>query len=399
MSTNHSEDILLSLLDNDKFIQWVLYPTPELDLFWQGQIEMNDELRINIHTLKNTINRLKIKEPILSQEDKITIWSNIEKNTLKHKARKRPTNRIWIQMASIAASIALFAGGYYFFVKGQHQMIEPDYTSIISDNEQFIHADDIILTLPDNKKVAVDSSNIVYNKDGTANIHAQKGETETIDKLQLNQLAVPYGKTASLTLSDGTKMWVNSGSKVIYPSVFSKDKREIFVSGEVYLDVAKNPDHPFIVKTNHINVNVLGTQFNVSAYDNDASQSVVLVSGSVGVNSQELKGSYNILPNQMLSYKTTLKEVNIQKVDVNNYISWIQGYLLLNSENLDSVLQKLERHYNLSLSYDQNTLKNIRVSGKLDLHRGIESVLEYIAITTPIKYNIDGKNVKIELKN
>lgn len=399
MSANHSEHILLSLLDNDKFIQWVLYPTPELDLFWQGQIEKDDVLRINIHTLKNTIDKLKIKEPTLSQEDRIAIWSNIEKNTLKHTTKKRPTNRIWIQMTSIAAGIALFAGGYYFFVHNQEQMVEPDYTAIITDNEQFIHADDIVLTLPDNKKVAVDSSNIVYNKDGTANIHAQKGETEAIDKLQLNQLAVPYGKTASLTLSDGTKMWVNSGSRVIYPSVFAKDKREIYVSGEVYLDVAKNADHPFIVKTNHINVNVLGTKFNVSAYDNDAAQSVVLVSGSVGVKSQELKGNYNILPNQMFSYQTTSKEVNIQKVDINNYISWIQGYLLLNSENLDSVLQKLERHYNLSFSYDQNQLKNIRVSGKLDLHRGIESVLEYISITASIKYNIDGKNIKIELKN
>ncbi len=397
MSANHSDNIIFSLLDDDLFIRWVLYPTPELNLYWQEQINKNEELKSNIYTLKDIINKLKIKEPTLSQDDRMAIWNKIEQNTL-HKTKKKPARRVWLQVASIAAVIALLVGGYWVFVQNQGTLTETDYTSIIVKDEQFIRSDDVVLTLPDNKKVAVDSSNIIYNKEGISNIHSEQAKAET-DKLQLNQLTVPYGKTISLTLSDGTKMWVNSGSRVIYPSVFGKDKREIFVSGEIYLDVVKNPDLPFIVKTNHINVNVLGTKFNVSAYDNESTQSVVLVSGAVGVKSNELKGNYNILPNQKFSYQASSKEVNIQKVDVNNYISWIQGYLLLNSENLDSVLQKLERHYNISFSYDSNKLKDIRVSGKLDLHGGIEGVLKYIAITVPINYSINGKTIKIELKS
>lgn len=397
MSANHSDNIIISLLDDDLFIRWILYPTPELNLYWQEQIDKNEELKSNIYTLKDIINKLKIKEPTLSQDDRMAIWNKIEQNTL-HKTKKKSTRSVWLQVASIAAVIALLIGGYWIFIQNQGTLTETDYTSIIVKDEQFIRSDDIVLTLPDNKKVAVDSSNIVYNKEGVSNIHSEQAKAET-DKLQLNQLTVPYGKTISLTLSDGTRMWVNSGSRVIYPSVFGKDKREIFVSGEIYLDVVKNPDLPFIVKTNHINVNVLGTKFNVSAYDNESTQSVVLVSGAVGVKSNELKGNYNILPNQKFSYQASSKEVNIQKVDVNNYISWIQGYLLLNSENLDSVLQKLERHYNISFSYDSNKLKDIRVSGKLDLHGGIEGVLKYISITVPINYNINGKTVKIELKS
>ncbi|MDR3058680.1 MAG: FecR family protein [Prevotella sp.] len=397
MSANHSDNIIFSLLDDDLFIRWVLYPTPELNLYWQEQINKNEELKSNIYTLKDIINKLKIKEPTLSQDDRMAIWNKIEQNTL-HKTKKKPARRVWLQAASIAAVIALLVGGYWVFVQNQGTLTETDYTSIIVKDEQFIRSDDVVLTLPDNKKVAVDSSNIIYNKEGISNIHSEQAKAET-DKLQLNQLTVPYGKTISLTLSDGTKMWVNSGSRVIYPSVFGKDKREIFVSGEIYLDVVKNPDLPFIVKTNHINVNVLGTKFNVSAYDNESTQSVVLVSGAVGVKSNELKGNYNILPNQKFSYQASSKEVNIQKVDVNNYISWIQGYLLLNSENLDSVLQKLERHYNISFSYDSNKLKDIRVSGKLDLHGGIEGVLKYIAITVPINYSINGKTIKIELES
>lgn len=399
MSTNRSDNIMISLLDNDLFIQWVLYPTPELNSYWQEQINKNEELKINICTLKDIINKLKIKEPTLSHDDKMAIWSKIEQSTLHKKTEKKSFKKMWLQVASIAAVIILLAGGYWMFVKELNPLTETDYTSILVVDEQSIRSDDIVPTLPDNKQIAVDSSNIVYDEEGISNIHSEQTKTKTIDKLQLNQLTVPYGKTVSLTLSDGTKMWVNSGSRVIYPSVFSTDKREIFVSGEIYLDVVKNPDHPFIVKTSQININVLGTKFNVSAYDDESVQSVVLVTGAVGIKRKELKGNYNILPNQMLSYSVSTKEVNIQKVDVNNYISWIQGYLLVNSENLDSVLQKLERHYNLSFSYDQNKLKGIRVSGKLDLHGGVESVLEYISITVPIKYTIDGKNIKIELKH
>jgi ferric-dicitrate binding protein FerR (iron transport regulator) len=245
--------------------------------------------------------------------------------------------------------------------------------------------------------MAVDTTDIVYDKNGTSNVQSEESKNDGNEKQQLNQLMVPYGKTVSLTLSDGTKLWVNSGSKVIYPSVFRKDKREIFILGEAYLDVAKIPGLPFVIKTNHLDINVLGTKLNVSAYSDESTQSVVLVSGTVTVKSNNLKGDCNILPDQMFSYTTTSKEINIQKVDVNNYVSWIKGYLLLDSERFDNVLQKLERHYNLSFSYDSNAFKNTRISGKLDLSRGIESVFKYISVTVRINYQINDQYVKVEL--
>lgn len=393
----NSDNIIFSLLDDDLFMQWVMDPTAELDLYWGEQMNGNDELKVNIESLKNIINKLEIKEPVLSQDDRMAIWNNIQRRTGRGKVSRRKL-KIVLQVTSVAAAIAVLIGGYLFFILNKNSLEETDYTSIITNDEQSIRSTDIVLTLPDNKKMAVDTTDIVYDKNGTSNVQSEESENDGNEKQQLNQLMVPYGKTVSLTLSDGTKLWVNSGSRVIYPSVFRKDKREIFVLGEIYLDVVKIPDHPFVIKTNHMDINVLGTKLNVSAYSDESTQSVVLVSGAVTVKSNDLKGNYNILPDQMFSYKTTSKEINIQKVDVNNYISWINGYLLLDSERFDSVLQKLERHYNLSFSYDSNAFKNTHISGKLDLSRGIESVFKYISITVRINYQINDQHVKVELK-
>ncbi len=122
-----------------------------------------------------------------------------------------------------------------------------------------------------------------------------------------------------------------------------------------------------------------------------------MVSGAVNVKSKELKGTYDIYPDQMFTYGVDSDKADVRKVDVNNYISWIYGYLLLQSESLDRVLQKLERHYNISFTYNTSDFKNIYVSGKLDLRGSPESALNYISITTPITYTINDDTIKIEL--
>jgi ferric-dicitrate binding protein FerR (iron transport regulator) len=102
-------------------------------------------------------------------------------------------------------------------------------------------------------------------------------------------------------------------------------------------------------------------------------------------------------PGQMLSYGTRTGKVDLGEVDVNNYISWIYGYLLLQSESLDRVLQKLERHYNIPFVYDAADFRNIYVSGKLDLKGSPENALKYISITAPISYTISGGKINVEL--
>lgn len=396
MKKNCSDNIISSLLDNDLFMKWVIDPTPELQTFWENEMNGDGELKDNIYTLKDIIKYIKIEEPTLSTDEKKLIWEKIEQNIGRDKVKKRFFLRRWVQVASVAAIVVLLAGGY-FYVSTNKTEIELDYASMLDDH-QVQQSGDISLILSDNKVVNIqkDSSQVVYDDKGRINVDSEEIEGTENAKPSLNQLIVPYGKTTFLTLSDGTKIWVNSGTKVIYPTVFDDSKREIYLVGEVYLDVTKDEDRPFIIKTNHIDVNVLGTKLNVSAYNDANAQSVVLVSGAVNIRSKELKGSYKIYPSQMFSYDIASSKADIQKVDVDNYVSWIYGYLMLESESLDLVLQKLERYFNIPFIYDSKSLSSIRVSGKLDLKGTPENALKYISLTAPINYKMDGEKIKIE---
>lgn len=393
-----SDSIILQLLDNDLFIQWIVNPTPELDEYWQKQIELNEELKPNILILKGIIKRLQVKEPDLTSDLRKTIWNTIDENTIHKKQNKKLIigNQLWYKAVAIAAVIVLIILSYWLFTQDAPQSI--DYKSIAES--EVMQSGNVTLILPNQRKIDIesDSSRVTYDNKGNVNVNSKQIEDTKNQNIELNQLIVPFGKTSFLTLSDGTKVWVNSGTKIIYPSVFDKKKREIFVSGEAFMDVAKNEKCPFIIKTNHIDIQVLGTQLNVAAYGNESIQSVVLVTGSVSINNKDNNGYYKIRPNQLFSYNVASKESDINTVNTNDYTSWVNGYLSLQYESLDKVLLKLDRHYNTTTSYNANDIKSICVSGKLDLKSNIETVLHNISLTAPISYTIEDKKVTVNLK-
>jgi ferric-dicitrate binding protein FerR (iron transport regulator) len=392
-----------SLLDNDLFIQWVIHPDPELDAFWENEINKHEKLKENSYTLKNILKKLAVEEPSLSIEEQNLLWNNIKtaidrRETEKKENKKFPIRK-WIQAAAaVAAVLLLLAGGYRIYITTGNITTEINYTSMLDDGENSLQSENISLILPDDKVLDIrnDSSTVIYDPKGKVSINSEEIDASKSKNAALNQLIVPYGKTTTLTLSDGTKIWVNSGSKLIYPSVFDKEKREIYLAGEIYLDVTGNKERPFVIKTKHIDISVLGTKLNVSAYNDEAIQSVVLVSGRVSVKSKEMKGNYDIFPNQAFAYDVVSEHVDIREVNINNYISWIYGYLFLQSESLDYVIQKMEKHFNIPFTYNAKELKNIRVSGKLDLNKSPEDALKYIGIAAPISYETEENHIKIE---
>ena len=213
----------------------------------------------------------------------------------------------------------------------------------------------------------------------------------------MNKLIVPYGKTTSLILSDSSKIWVNSGTTLIYPPVFDLNKREIYVEGEIYIEVAKKDTLPFVVKTAQMNINVHGTKFNVSAYKEDETQFVVLVEGSVAVKNKKLEKEEELSPDDKYEYSNLSNKDQIEKVNSHDYICWRQGFLHFEDEHLNVVLKKLERFYNIPLHYDADAVKKIIVSGKLDLEENIENVLNIISITTSITFYKSENYIKIEV--
>ena len=206
-------------------------------------------------------------------------------------------------------------------------------------------------------------------------------------------MIIPYGKRSTITFSDGTKAWVNSGTRLVYPVEFKKEQREVFVVGEIYIEVAEDKARPFIVKTSDIEVKVLGTKFNVSAYESDKTKNVVLVSGSVKVSAKSSnKDDVLLSPNQM--YSVTNGVAGVKNVDVNKYIMWIDGLYYFESAKLGDILNRLSRYYGKIIIYD-NTVAELRCTGKLDMKDEMQEILQGLTHTVPISYkqNVDGVHV------
>lgn len=227
----------------------------------------------------------------------------------------------------------------------------------------------------------------------------EKGDVKINDKPKIEEsnitaefltLTVPYGKKAVLELSDGTRAWINSGTKVVYPKKFDKKRRDIVVDGEIYLDVVKD-SRPFIVHANDVSVRVLGTKFNINSYSDSPSASVVLVEGIVEIENGEQKKKLE--PNQGAFLADNI--IDIKNVDIEMYVAWKDGYTILKNESLDDVVARLSKYYGVKINLNP-MLKDIGYSGKLILDVPIEEVLDNIAVYTNVNYVREGNVIYIE---
>ncbi|WP_148639341.1 FecR family protein [Aquimarina longa] len=235
-----------------------------------------------------------------------------------------------------------------------------------------------------------EKSKIVYKK-----------ESDTIanTKLVINTLKVPNGKKFQLVLSDGTTVHVNSGSTLKFPVQFiSGQTREVELSGEAYFEVARNEKDPFIVSTNGIKTEVLGTKFNVSSYANDSFSEVVLVEGSVGVFKGKKRFDKNtdqlLKPNQKASLLKTTQNLNISTVYTENYIAWVDGILLFKNESFESIMKKLERHYDKKIAINYQKIKKEKFTGRFDVEN-IEDVLKTFKSNTFFNFSIKENEIII----
>ncbi len=210
-------------------------------------------------------------------------------------------------------------------------------------------------------------------------------------------VSTPTGHQSKTILSDGTVVWLNSGSELIFTEVPGKERR-VNLKGEAYLEVAHDPSRPFIVETAQLKVKVLGTKFNVNAYD--SAQSVVLIEGSVAVRDNIAANSMEMLPNEMFIFDAETGERTIKPVDSDKYVSWKEGYLLLDMIPLNEVLTRLQQFYGVEINFDAQESNWIPISGKLELRDGLETALNHLKLLAPITFSheADGGGITIRRK-
>ena len=218
------------------------------------------------------------------------------------------------------------------------------------------------------------------------------GTSSDEEKLSWNHLVIPKGNAYELELADGTHVWLNAESELSYPTRFAGEMREVRLKGEAFFDVAKNPDCPFVVRTDEVAVQVLGTSFNVSAYQSEQMARVTLVGGSVAVKANGGE-EFRIVPSEQFCYNKESRKSGIRVVDTDLYTSWVKGEYIFKDAALEEIFNKLLHWYDFTVRYQNEQLKDKRFSLVIDRKISLEQLLELISFTSDVKLERSQGNI------
>lgn len=355
------------------------------------------ELRLLIDWVQKPKNQKKFKQYVQLNNDLHAILFKVDENKAFEKiltAIKKDSKSRTKVYTNIFKYAAVFIGmlmlGYGIF-KGDSSLTEQKSTP------------SILLVLEDGsvEKVNENSNKIIVNSKGEKVSEQRKSELiyEQMNlqknSLVFNTLKVPYGKTFGLVLSDGTKVKLNSGSELKYPVNFIDEEknRMVYLNGEAFFEVKKNTERPFIVNTKEMDIQVLGTKFNVTSYDNDEKSYTVLLEGKVAAHNKLDKEEHKILqPNQRVFFKGS--KLNIEKVNVEKYVAWINNKLVFIDDTFEVIKNKLERKYDITIKNNYEDLNKIMITATFENEK-IEQVLKTFQTYQPFNYKIKNNVVTI----
>ena len=216
-------------------------------------------------------------------------------------------------------------------------------------------------------------------------------DTYTAEKQIYSEITSPNGSRTFFELPDGSKVWLNNGSTLRFPTKFTGSCRLLELKGEGYFEIAHNDKMPLVVRSGGVQVMVHGTEFNVLAYPDDRDISVTLVKGSVSLQkvseNSQIKNILTLKPNQQAIYDKTDNEVDYMKIDPEKFTSWKDGKLIFIDDSIDVIMEKLERWYNVEISLKDKELSNITYTATFT-DETLQQVLYLLGVATPIKYKI-----------
>lgn len=227
-------------------------------------------------------------------------------------------------------------------------------------------------------------------------LQSQQKEIPSVpDTIAMQTLHVPAGQRVELTLSDGTKVWLNSLSTFIFPTQFTETARNVYLDGEGYFEVAEDAGKQFKVNTqNHI-VKVFGTEFNVFAYGKNNSFETSLINGSVEIATKDDRINIPLTPGNRVYLEND--RLITDSIRDNDYFLWKKGIISFNHERIEDMLKKLELYYDIRIENHNKRIVNVRYTGKFRTKDGIEHVLNVLQVPTGLRYKRDSENNLIQI--
>jgi len=211
----------------------------------------------------------------------------------------------------------------------------------------------------------------------------QKHDPQT--SVVYNTAETPLGMRSSLTLPDGTKVWLNAGSKLSYPVTFTDEFRAVRLTGEAYFEVKKDKKWPFVVNSGTMNIVVYGTTFNCNAYPENSEIQTVLVEGHITVMNESATVTKELQPGELAVFEKNSQQVTQTKTDLQKYIAWKSGMLMFRDDRMDKVVEKLERWYNVEIEIKDKEISDYIYNATF-VDESLDQVLKMLSLSAPISY-------------
>lgn len=316
----------------------------------------------------------------LAEYDKIRSQISARKIILKMDAKKIRRRRILLGTASAAAVLAL---GVFLFDPFGGAGADP-HTAIVAETLPSPGAPKAVLSYADQQVMLTE-------EEQGAEWEKHVALAGVDDAVQQIMVEIPRGGEYNLRLGDGTSVWLNSESKITYPSRFSGGERKVTVEGEAYFDVAKDEAQPFIVDVRGTEIRVTGTEFNVSAYGSQIE--TTLISGGVRITAGGNEAA--LTPGMQAVYEEGGSDISVNEVDTSLYTAWKDGLFRFRNLELSEIVTRLARWYDVEFSFADPEIGNIPFTGAFKKSDPITSILDVIKNTKSVSYDFDGNTVTL----
>ena len=331
-------------------------------------------------------------------------WNDLDKMQENVWMQVRPLlndrrRRLYLWSAQVAAVVIILIGGVFVWNRMNVQQEEGGIKNVLATEAGSPKA---LLVLNSGQQIelqdgetreVVKIAGVEVVQDSAGGVRFEDSGVDTEEEIGYNTIVVPERGEYFAVLSDGTKVWMNSGSELVFPTRFQGDRREVILKGEAYFEVTANREKPFLVRTKETCVRVLGTAFNVMAYKEDACVEVALLRGKVSFDVEEKE--FVLKPGEIATLNRESGHTAVREGDVSAIVDWTSGRFNFEDISLPELVVKLERWYGVKFVFGDEVSKSLRFSGAVTKYRPLDYVLDIITKTTSVRFKERGEHIVI----
>lgn len=380
-------------LAEESFQQYCAGSNKKVVTFWEDILKQEPQIEETFNEAIGMYNLLNANQGNLLQQTE-RLKKRIQPDQDIKPIKRIPIYRWW---AAAAISLLLASGSYFYFRRSYQKQIAKTETQPGIKNDVAPGGNRAVLKLADGTQIILDSANngTLTQQGNTKIIKLNNGElayspSGDEGKVLYNTISTPKGGQFQIVLSDGTKVWLNAASSLKFPASFAGKERNVELTGEGYFEVAKNPSMPFNVTVGEMKVQVIGTHFNINAYNDEAIIKTTLLEGSVKVSTSDYQSAV-LKPNQQAQLQTTnYKLQTVNNVDVSEAMAWKDGFFEFEDMEIPVIMRQIERWYDVSIEY-KHTGDTEKFGGRISRNLSLASVLKLL----DVRFRLEGNKLII----